>query len=482
MILVLVLASQAAPLLCGTPRYIAPHPRPVVAPLPPGADKLVRDAWASKYPNELLTTNFAIKWGDGAGDIEGAVQDLAADFETTWTTEVTELGHPLPAGAATYRFNVYIGDSGGDTPDSYGATAYTNIDPDGYPYIVIAPSSLGWDEFAETLTAHEFYHAIQFVTGSFTYGPSAAWFWEATAQWMAGQVFPLNDTIAVNLAGYAFRPQHRVDFVGSGDILDAMHPYGVFIFPTYLSEQLGDWEIVKETWIDPPNDSDPLAALGDAIEARGLTLDGVWLDHLARNATWDYARGADYRATLDRHADYYPGEEEITAEGDIDGEWHTVTREVPERFGSNLLVIHGTGSNVRVDVEGDPTGSEGSPALFGARIVHVIDASPTYDALAFDGTIGTATLASVADGDSVLLVVGAWSDERVEGETFGYRWRAAIEVGDTGTGADTGEAPGVGPHSDEAISGCGCSAGPTPARLWVLSLVVIARFRRRHVV
>ena len=45
--------------------------------------------------------------------------------------------------------NVYIGDTGGDIPSSYGAGGYYTIDGEGYPMMVIAKDILNDYEYLQ---------------------------------------------------------------------------------------------------------------------------------------------------------------------------------------------------------------------------------------------------------------------------------------------------------------------------------------------
>ena len=86
--------------------------------------------------NSLSSDNFIVRWGSGVSQAEA--QELLDAFELAWQVEILEMGYLQPVATDQYLFNVYIGDSGGGAPSSYGAAGYFTVDDDGYPMIVIA--------------------------------------------------------------------------------------------------------------------------------------------------------------------------------------------------------------------------------------------------------------------------------------------------------------------------------------------------------
>ena len=121
-------------------------------------------------PNSRSSDNFIVKWNGNVNST--AIDRLLDSFEDAWTVEIDELGHPAPAGSEQYLFNIYIGDTGGNAPSSYGAAGYFTLDNAYYPMIVVANGTLESPEYADITAAHDFYHAIQAKTERYSYDES----------------------------------------------------------------------------------------------------------------------------------------------------------------------------------------------------------------------------------------------------------------------------------------------------------------------
>lgn len=265
--------------------FLAPELQSRRPPPPPDA-KATRDAYG--VPNSLESENFIIRWGSGVA--AGDAQDMLDAFEHSWAVEVVQMDHPQPPGTDTHKFNVYVGSTGGGTPDHYGAAGYFNTDSAGWPMIVLNPSTVEDTEYGVTTVAHELYHAVQYATGTYQYEDEGAWFWEATASWVEVEVYPDNPGYVAFLFGYALLPHLELNFFDYPDTgaLQEYHQYGAFIFPRYLAEFVGDWRIVRNAWVEPQAvGNDPMAAIEAEIADLGVGMDEAFMDFAARNVTWD---------------------------------------------------------------------------------------------------------------------------------------------------------------------------------------------------
>ena len=434
---------------------------------PPSTDKLSRDAYGVTA-NERLTDNFAIRWGDDGRVSSAEIDRLADAFEASWLEEILVQGHPVPTGADDYRFNIYIGDSGGGTPAGYGAAGYFTSDRDGWPMVVVAAETLDNPDYADITAAHEFYHAIQGGTGRYEYAGDSAWFWEASATWASATVYPSNLNYATFMFGYAFLPHYPVNFFEYPDSWDVedYYQYGAFIVPLHLSEVTADRELIREVWTDRGPERDPLTMLQRLLDERGLSFDDAFLDHAARMATFDYPQGSGYERVADGYAAYFTESENmVAAEVGAAGTAGLVSGPrglEPYRYGFNSIRVDvGDAHTIDVTVEGDDQGSRRSDATWGGKLVVEDGADRTYVDLTWSGTTGTATVEGL-DGETLWLVVSPWTDETAyfDSEQFAYRYSVTLSGGvepdepeepvDTGDIEDSGAEPDTdGPVSED---------------------------------
>jgi len=475
---------------------------PVPPPLP---EKALHDTYHAPY--SLESDNFVIFWGSRAGDVTDDAQSLLDSFETAWTLYSETMGMPFPTTTDAYKFSVYIGDSGSGLPSAYGAGGYSTYDRDGYPIIVIAMDYLSDHAWTSTSSVHELFHAFQGATGAFvnyTDGDPGAWYWEATATWAEGQVYPDNDYNGCFLFGFAYLPYLEVNYFNYPDrgTLDEYHQYGAFIFPQYVSEH-HDWHVVVDVWLEGGATGDPLATMDDLLADRGTDVPTTWKDFVAHNVTWDYRDGDLYKYYLYAYSSYYEDKQiaaRYTGNGPTslaDPSW-----DLPHRLGANVIALQTPDDGyLHVEFEGDSTGTSGHSAQWLATVVAVKGAVPTYVDVPIDTTTGSLVLPDAGSWDALYLVVGPTSDTIKWNEDFGYRF--AFYVSDEGGPVDTGDPPTpdtgdpdtAGSDTDTATwdtgdgkphplgKTCACTTGATRGG-WTLlvltALVPLARRSRRR--
>ncbi len=436
----------------------APTPTPVAATIA----KADRDA-TGPWPNERGSANFVVKWGDSGG-VEDADADLVLDlFEAAWAVEIDAMGHAPPAGAVTWRFNVYLGDTGDGTPPTYGYAGYYTVDAEGWPMVVLNPAALAGG-YASGTTAHEFYHAVQHATGAYLEDPDAAWWWEATAMWVEGEVWPDDPDESTFTFGVGLAPQlplWSVERFEDGNLAE-YHPYGAFLFPRFLTDVLGDRALVTETWTDAGGVATPQALL-----AQRLDFGETFSAFIAHNARWDYPDGALYAANVDTWRD--------TFRDDPDAAEVAARMTGPGATGG--MSVHG-GGYVQVDLvdPGDRVWTATVSPVEGAELVGTVvrDTPSGLDSVALradeSGGLTTTWTASAAEG-TTRVVIGALTPATEPWAVTLVLDATAPAQDDSGTPADTGEV---------GAKACGCAAAPpVPVAGGAMALVLLTRRRDR---
>ena len=328
--------------LCGTyahgERILAAPVLDPSADAPRGDELVLRDAWGEP-PNVRLSERFALKWGSWTDVSEEVAAELLEQLEIAREVEVIDAGLPDPTGWEGTYFNVYIGDTGPEVPSAKGAGGYYSWDDEGYPLIVLGIDTIENLSWAATVTAHEFFHAVQGATYAYYEWEFAYWWWEATATWAAAEVWPDDLAFASWLGAYASSPHLRLSALGDDGGAPPARQYGAFIFPRFLSEILGRADAVYGSWDIGTETSDPLDDLADLLGDDALR--AAFADFAAHNVTWDYAHGELYAEIME----YFPSQwglpdlSIVDLDYDDDG-WGTVPGDVePGKFAYNHVRV-----------------------------------------------------------------------------------------------------------------------------------------------
>jgi len=362
-------------------------------------------------------------------------------FEVAWEIEVGQMGYLQPTATDQYLFNVYIGDSGSGTPSSYGAAGYFSGDEEGYPMIVIAKDTVE-SEYMPSTVAHEFFHALQGRVYRYNYdetGPSA-WYWEATANWAEGQVYPGEASMAGFLLGYSFLPHLPVNYFNYPDsgTVDEYHQYGAFIFPLHLTEVEADRELVWSSWNDQGAEADPMLVLDAYLQDYGVNINQAWLNHIAHMSVWDYQEGSIFKQTIEAYQPHYAeGENLIAVEVGASGSggWQNGPSALqPMRYGHNtILATNLSASEMTFGIRGESFGTEDSPAEYGATVTRKNGSQIEYFPMEFSGNEAQITISNVSSADEFYLTIGAWTEDWnssfVYSETFAYQYFIGSEAG-----------------------------------------------------
>ncbi len=463
-------------------------------PRPPSALKGTRDAMAGVCVGQEISDNFVLKWGLDAPPADDEVFLIMESLEASWSHQLDIMGHTAPYGTDDYLFNVYVGDSGGCTPSAFGVGGYYTTDDDGWPIIVLSQGVFDNLDFGQTTVAHEFYHAVQHAEGAYTSGRSVQWWWEATAMWVEGQVYPGTEDYYSFLYGYAFEPHRQLNaYTGltSAGLLEEYHQYGAAIWPRYLTEHVTSWTTIRDSWLLGSPDQDPMDFLADALaEEAGHDLEDVFGDFAAHNATWDYFHGdnigpyLDYVADSTRHGDRDRRVAEVVSSSGTGSAWRSPpTETLPERFGYNILrMFSPPEGEITLRFNGDAAGSDGSAATWSVRAVIETDSRVSYLDLPVTAGEGEVTVDASGTEENIYMVITVSSPAWNEGETFDYAYQFEAAGGATGSGgSSTGAAPSTGPIAYQPREkGGSCSHVPRSLGLWSLGLLGLLALRRQN--
>ena len=293
-------ASATTPQPCGTPSRLSITVATPLDIISPPTTELVDQESHGAIANVAYSDRFALKWGPDLSLDEGQVDRILGDFAFALETQSTGWGMNDPTGYGGTYFNVYIGDTGGAVPSVMGNAGYYTLDGSGYPMIVMNKDMVDDVAYFRSVIAHEFFHAVQHSHEAYFYEDTGLWYWETTASWAQGLTVPESNAFYGFLPWYALQPQaglyhHSLDEYG-GQPPD-LHQYGAFIFPWYISEELLVPEAVLASWRIGSVSDDPLRVL-ESILSEDVVAETL-AQHAARSLTWDYARGADFRAHVE---------------------------------------------------------------------------------------------------------------------------------------------------------------------------------------
>ena len=472
---------------CGTLALM--QPGPAVEPVPSDhvvvrdEGKLLRDAYGGN--TEVATSkNFALKWGPQEPVSDAAAGILLEQMERGWEVEMEQLDHPSPIGTEEFLFNVYIGDSGAGAPDSYGVN-YFSQDADGWPMIVLHPGNLDAPAGAGPTVAHELYHAVQHATGAYVYwdmDDPRAWYWEASASWVMGEVFPEDDGQAGLLQGYAYFPHlsvHHFEYATADGGIEQLHQYGAFIFLRYLSEQVADAMLIRDSWVGAGPYDLPLERLDELLvdEDPDLGIDAVFPEFAAASATWDYQLGDLYAWWLDYVSEYYPGQDHRVADrvyGDGTDGWEEADEELqPEELAYNIIEYRSPDEGeYRVGLDGDPD------VPWALVVVIETDEGAQYQRVDVVDGSGEG-LVEVPDDASVYLAISVLTTGGPVGQSHPYSYRIDLVQDGEPTNPEP-EAPGAGGGMlSGSGDGCTCEGGGG-ASVGLLGLLVLPLVLRRR--
>ena len=300
--------------------------------------------------------------------------------------------------------------------------------------IVLGPYVYEHEDRHLSTIPHEFFHAVQHSTGNHLEDARAKWYWESTATWMEGEVFPEEPLTGIFLFSFLFNPHFAINAVPEFEGLASDYfSYGSFAFIDRLVE-LTEVGAVRDSWYQ--NSQLPLHWWSEHLKAQSLHMSDVLAEFSKRRALLDLVDIDLYRADLEQYAQAYAREDyRITAQLPSSG--NTTFREVsaelfPQRGGYNQVILDNPlWETMTVQVEAENFGSLGSTAIWSAQVlIFSEDGITVSHQLDFnDGSAQTA-LSDLSEVQQISLIVSSWSEQDRPSEQFFYRFRIFHEEED----------------------------------------------------
>lgn len=188
------------------------------------------------------SAHFTVQWDDPAIDPDRAAA-ISATLEEAWVRLVDTDGWAEPQSSNDWRLWVIL------TTDLAGSgytTLCTSADyPDGYPVTWLNPSyNADEPDYGLSVAVHEFAHALEYRVRRYDARAEELWFWEATAEWLAGRGAPANDAYAASSRWYAEWPEADAQSVAN------QHDYGMFLLVAWFAEQSRGDESIRLLWTE----------------------------------------------------------------------------------------------------------------------------------------------------------------------------------------------------------------------------------------
>ena len=487
MIAFLVPLASAAPFPCGTIDRL-PEAAPMVAadPLsPPGVGELlVRDPFGTDYDDFELSEHFVLKWGSGVSPTRGQIDGALEALEDAWTIAFDEMGFDRPSFTNQFRINVYIGNSGGDTPDISNAAAYVTLDDDGYAYVVVLPDVMAYfDEewgrtYSRSVLEHEFLHVVEFGATAY-YTQAGRWYWEASADWFADYAVPEEGLDAQNAFQVLLLPELPLDYFEPGDLssIANIHQYSSSVFLIATTElNDGDWTPFRDSWTEADGSDVPIEVL-DALLPDGMAT--AYTDFARAMTSYDLSFGPTVEGYLDDYgssAKYHT----VTAAADAAGSDAPVEIDdslFPGAFAFNVIEMRRPEpGSVIVTFAGDATGTRSTPSSFDVFVI----ADDTITPVPLTSSSGAVEIPDANDLSELRVVVVSHPDESKSDEVFPYA--LTLAAGEPAP-VDTGEQPGdwTAPEleEDDDPVGCNCASTGSSPVAWLALAGLAVSLRRR---
>jgi uncharacterized protein (TIGR03382 family) len=486
----LVPLASAAPFPCGTIDRM-PASQPVLAAdpvLPPGVEQLEeRDPFGDSYDDFEVSEHFILKWGSDADPSRDQINGVLDALEDAWTVAFDEMQFVRPSFTNEYLINVYIGDSGGDTPSITGnVAAYVTMDDEGYAYVVVDPVTMSYfDEdwgktYASSVLEHEFHHVVQYGAGAY-YSQEGRWYWEASADWFADYAVPDAGLDTQDAFQYLLLPELPLDYFEPGDLstIADIHQYSSSVFLIATTElDDGDWTPFRDSWTVADGADVPIDVL-DSLLPNGMAT--AYTDFARAMTSYDLSFGPTVKGWIDDYGNSSDNHS-VTAAADSAGSDAPVAIDaslLPGAYAFNVIEMrHPDPGSVIVTFVGDETGSRSTPSSFDVFAI----AGDTVTSVALAKGSGSVEIPDTNELSDLRVVVVSHPADSKSNEVFPYA--LTLAAGEPAP-VDTAEPPDdytppAAPEEDDPI-GCNCaSTGSTSPVAWLALAGLVVSLRRRR--
>jgi hypothetical protein len=389
--------------------------------IPPSWKSTGEVPWSADRTRE--SANFILLWGEKSGTNPAAApspytfdpDNILQQLESLYAFYVNTMKFTPETGLlAQHKIDVIVTQTWNRTELNAWATGGS---ADGRVGVInIAPGAAlpgSWG------LAHELAHVFQNLTflGRPGFGftdPSSGTFWEASAEYMAMQVYP--DGGAGDLT--RFLRTENLAYSSS------RHHYGAWMLPQYLVDKHGGVEIFNRIWNEARNNEHPLETYRRIAGLSQAQLNTELVGYAQRQVTYDYSNKSRFQRFITNmygagFINAYNGVP-VEAVNQAAGHYAIPDALAPSDYGYNKikLVPSSSGAVVRVHFKGHVNSAAGSGWSWG--FVALKNGVPRYGPVstAADGQLSFPTQAG--ETEVYLVVLGAPSTVHHYGFLDGY--------------------------------------------------------------
>ena len=402
----------------------------------------INDVFSDLNETTYVTQDIFAVWWDKDFDYTAQASSLLDDMVSYKEACINEYGLQLPQSPIDgYYVNVYLHGDGGFY-DMYGWGNGLGTDTNGYPYLTLPY----WIISDNLNTAHETFHVFQHNASSpgFAYTGDSQWYTEATANWFAAiQNIELDRAFIESEA--LVRIPHVPLWLGWSNFPSSypnnwqrqVHQYGLGLFIYYLTDVKDVSRLMISEGYYTGTTLYPQEYLFNNIGGevfRGHFID--WATQMTND--FDFITQTQRDANLQEwntYADPNDDNEFIAVfdENGSQGWYRPDDLHTTNAWSFNTYKLNNS-SNTQYTFElsGDPSGSQGDPAYFKARVLvrnNTQDSSYFVDVPMSSDWDGSLTLPVSAQEDELFFIVASmpnvFEDNGLEFQLFNYEIRIA---------------------------------------------------------
>lgn len=281
--------------------------------------------------NNYQTEHFNFKWGDSTSYTVTDFQAWGVIFEEIWDIEVETWGYEPVLLSDDYFIDIYLANSGDDTPNMDWSGAFTSVYYDGWtpvmPFMAFHPDILGHENSLKDVSSHEFFHTLQFTIslkpgGCYGYmGDPNLWTIEGTAVWAEDECYPDINYYVYHIIPYAEDPHYSLISENRYQI------YGRVIWWKYVHENFDGRNTIHTLWNECHNAM--WVSIGNILNDAGTDTITEYNKFVIANLFMDYEDGDMYPTfTIHKSISNYPQT------------YESVPATAPQLFGTNFLKLY----------------------------------------------------------------------------------------------------------------------------------------------